>query len=285
MTQAAARPGEALAIPTYNTLVLERDKQTLHIWLNRPDARNAWTAEMHHEFDRALDFAEDDPATKVVVVRGKGKIYSAGHDLKEVSGGYATEGKPGGWDPHEVPHVNRAWYLTKPIIAGVHGYVGPIAWHITSHFDFVLAVKGTRFSFEQARMGGGGPGGTPLTFHFPPMVWKKLLMFGGWMDAEQALDLNFVARVVEDEGELDRELRRWAEQIALVPAKQLRAAKVGIHRQYELMGLANMELVQNRESGHGSPEDMKWFSTVMEKGLKEALKERDAQFDQEVSRV
>jgi enoyl-CoA hydratase/carnithine racemase len=269
----------------WNTLLTERDGDVLHVWLNRPDARNAWTAEMHHEFDRVLDEAEDDAGVKVVTLRGKGKIFSAGHDLKEVAGGYSSTGRPGGWDPHEVPHIRRPWYFSKPLIAGVHGYVGPIAFAMLTCCDFILAVEGTRFSFEQARMGGGAPGASPQVFHFRPGVWKKLLMMGGWMDAAQARDLHFVARLLADEPALDAELQRWAAQLALVPTKQLRAAKVGIHRQYELMGLAQMGLVQNRESGHGSPEDMKWFSTVMEKGLKEALKERDAQFDQEVSRV
>jgi enoyl-CoA hydratase/carnithine racemase len=269
----------------WETIVTEKEGPIYHLWLNRPDARNAWTAKMHWEVDRALDEAEDDPEVKVVTLRGKGKLFSAGHDLKEVAGGYATRGEPGGIDPHRVPAMERAWYFPKPIIAGVHGYVGPIAWNFLAHLDVVLAVEGTRFSLEQARMGGGAPGGTPLVLHFPPNVWKKLLMAGGWMDAQQAKEFHFVARVVADEEALDREVRHWANQAALVPAQQLRAAKLGIHRQYDLMGLANMALVQNRESGHGSPEDMKWFTTVMDKGLKEALKERDAQFDQEVSRV
>jgi enoyl-CoA hydratase/carnithine racemase len=269
----------------YNTLITEKDGAVMNVWLNRPDARNAWTWEMHQEFDRCLDEAEDDEQVKVVTLRGKGSIFSAGHDLKEVAGGYATTGEPGGIPRHRLPTLERAWYFTKPVVAGVHGYVGPIAWVILSNLDFIIAVRGTRFSFEQARMGGGAPGGTPLVFHFPPNVWKKLLMAGGWMSAEQAHDLYFVSRVVDDMDALDDEVARWAQQLALVPAKQLRAAKIGIHRQFELMGIANMAAVQNRESGHGSAEDMKWFAEVEEKGLREALKSRDAGFDQHVSQI
>jgi 2-(1,2-epoxy-1,2-dihydrophenyl)acetyl-CoA isomerase len=268
----------------YETILAEKDGQILSVWLNRPEARNAWNALMHHEWDRVLDEAADDDDVKCVVLRGKGKIFSAGHDLKEVASGYATKGIAGGWDPHRTPQLNHAWYFTKPIVAGVHGYVGPIAMAQLSNVDFVIAAEDTRFSFEQARMGGGSPGGEPLVFQFPMRVWKQLLMLGGWMDAWQARRYDFVQRVVPED-ELDAEVMRWARQVCKVPLRQLQAAKSGIHRQFELMGLANMEAVQSRMSGHGSPEDMEWFQSVMDVGLKAALSSRDAEFDETISCV
>lgn len=268
----------------FETLLVNVDGPICEVTLNRPEVRNAWNALMHHEFDRMLDEAADDDDVKVVTVRGAGEVFSAGHDLKEVASGYASVGKPGGWDPHRVPQLPRAWYFHKPIIAGVHQYVGPVAMHALGTFDFVIAAEGTRFSFEQTRMGGGGNGGTTMVFHFPMRVWKKLYMMGGWMDAEQAREFHFVQRVVKRE-ELDAEVRRWAEEICRVAQRQVQTAKEGIHRQYELMGLGNMELVQNRNSGHGSKPDMEWFQKVMDVGLKAALAERDGGFDQDLARI
>jgi len=268
----------------YETLLVKVDGPICEVTLNRPESRNAWNAQMHKDYDELLNEASDDDSINVVTIRGAGKVFSAGHDLKEVASGYATEGKPGGWDPHRVPQLPRAWYFHKPIIAGVHGYVGPVAMHMLGVVDFVIAAEGTRFSFEQTRMGGGGNGGTTMVFHFPMRVWKKLYMMGGWLDADQAHELHFVQRVVKRE-EVDAEVRRWAEEICKVAQRQVRTAKEGIHRQFELMGLGNMELVQNRNSGHGSKPDMEWFQKVLDQGLKKSLADRDGHFDQNVAKI
>lgn len=268
----------------FETLLVKREGPIVNITINRPEARNAFTFKMKEEFDEIFDATDEDDEVRVLTVVGSGEIFSAGHDLKEVAEGYATTGEPSGWKKVKGNFVNRMWYYPKPIIVGVHGYVGPIAQDFVSHCDFVIAAENTRFSFEQARMGGGSPGATPLVFHFPIRVWKKLLMTGGWYTAEQAEKWDFVQRVVPRE-EVENEVRHWAEQISKVPLKQVMAAKTGIHRQYELMGLVNMAGVQNRESGHGSPEDMVFFKTVLEKGLKEAVKGRDSDFDETFSQI
>ena len=268
----------------FETLLVKVDGPVCEVVLNRPQARNAWNAQMHQDFDEVLNEATDDSAIKVMTLRGAGKIFSAGHDLKEVAQGYSTIGKPSGWDPHRSPQLHRAWYFHKPIIAGVHEYVGPVANTTLACCDFVIAAEGTRFSYEQTRRGGGNIVTSPMPLLLPMRVWKKLYMMGGWMDAQQALSLHLVQRVVPRD-QLDAEVRRWADQIALIPTRQVQVAKEGIHRQYELMGLANMALVQNQISGHGSAEDMGWFQEVIDKGLKAALKERDAEFDQDVAKI
>src|SRR5665213_352849 len=88
----------------FQTLEVKKDGGVLNVWLNRPERRNAWNARMHEEMEEmVVRYAEDDPEVKVIVVRGRGKIFSAGHDLIEVAAGYSSVGKPGGWDPHRRP--------------------------------------------------------------------------------------------------------------------------------------------------------------------------------------
>ncbi len=273
-----------LAELKFETMEVSKRGNILDVWLNRPDNRNAWNARMHHEMEEmVVNYAEDDPDIKVILVRGRGPVFSAGHDLYEVAAGYASVGKPGGWDPHRRPGPTGTWYCSKPILCGVHKFVGPIAWTFLCEADFVIASDDTRFSLEQARMGGGSAGGSPRHFHFPPKVVKKLIMMGGWMSAEQALDFGFVSRVVPRD-KLDEEVEKWAHEICKIPLKQLQAAKVNVHRQWEAMGYLT-SFMQSRADGHGSPEDMEWFKKVMSEGLVSALKERDTPFDQSVSRV
>jgi len=268
----------------FETMQVSKKGNILEVWLDRPARRNAWNARMHHEMEEmVVNYAEDDPEVKVIVVRGRGPVFSAGHDLYEVAAGYASVGKPGGWDPHRRPGPTGVWYCSKPILVGVHKFVGPIAWAFLGDADFVIATDDTRFSLEQARMGGGSAGGTSRHFHLPPKVWKKLIMMGGWMSADQALEYGFVSRVVTRD-KLDEEVEKWATEICKVPLKQLQAAKVNVHRQWEAMGFLT-SFMQSRADGHGSEEDMEWFKKVVNEGLVNALKERDTPFDQSVSRV
>lgn len=268
----------------YHSLIVKHEGPVLEVLLNRPEARNAVTLEMHDAIDEVLGDAAGDPEVKVVTFRGLGKMFSAGHDLKQVADWFTT---PGGGEKlaqmGRVPRsLEKAWYFNKPIVAGVHGYVGPIAWIILAHFDFIIAGKGTRFSFEQTRMGAGLPL-SPLVLRLPMAVYKKLAMMGGWLDAETAHRLDFVQRVVPED-QVPAETRRWADELARIPLKQLESMKRIIHRQYELMGLLSM-VEPFGGGGHGAEEDQVFFNTLKEKGMRAALKFRDETFDQEVAKV
>lgn len=268
----------------YKTILANQDGPVLELTLNRPDARNAITFAMEDELEKILNTAADDDSVRVVTLRGAGKVFSAGHDLKEVAEGYIKDARPSGVDPHRIPCLRPWWYFPKPLIAGVHEFVGPIAQDLVAHCDFVIAAEGTRFSFEQARMGSGNIYWSPLVFMFPMRVYKKLMMMGGWYSAEQALKWDFVQRVVP-RAELDRTVRAWANEIALVPPSQTRTGKLNIHRQYELMGLVNMAIVQNAHSGHGDTVDREFFRKVLEEGLKKALAFRQTGADESITQV
>jgi enoyl-CoA hydratase/carnithine racemase len=240
---------------------------------------------MDDELDKILAVAADDERVRVVTLRGAGKIFSAGHDLRDVAEGHLTVGHPIGMDPHRVPQLRGMWYFPKPIIAGVHEYVGPIAQDILAYCDFIIATEGTRFSFEQARQNGGLVYWSPLVFQFPMRVWKKLAMTGGWYTAEQAHKWDVVQRVVSSREELDQTVRAWADEIALVPPEQTKAARLGIHRQYELMGLANMALVQNNFSGHGGEIDREFFQMVLDQGVAKAVRFRESNSDSSITQI
>lgn len=264
--------------------LVKLDGPVLELTINRPEQRNAITFAMEAELEKLLNKAADDNAVRVVTLRGAGKVFSAGHDLKEVAEGYVKDAFPSGLDPHRVPQLRGMWYFPKPIVAGVHEFVGPIAQDILAHCDFVIATERTKFSFEQARMGSGIIHWSPLVFMFPMRVYKKLMMIGGWYTAEQALKWDFVQRVVPRD-QLDKEVRAWADELALVPPEQTKAARIGIHRQYELMGLAAMALTQNAYSGHGAEVDREFFRKVLEQGVGKAVRFRQIGSNDAVTQV
>jgi enoyl-CoA hydratase/carnithine racemase len=269
----------------YKYITVEKKAPVLEVWLNRPEARNALNHPLEVEWHKALDIADDDPEIKVVTLRGKGPVFSAGHDLKEVAAGYATVGEPSGIPKRRIPTLNRAWYCRKTLIAGVHGYVGPAAQRLLAPFDFVIATEDTRFSFEQARMGSGDPGGNILAFLLPLRVIKHYWLLGGWMDAQTARQLFYVQRVVRDTDELATEVGKFAKSAAGLTVEQIARYKEGIHRQVEIQGLLGVIGIGNHYTGHGSAPDKEFFTLIQEKGMKEALRFRQGEVDANVTKV
>jgi enoyl-CoA hydratase/carnithine racemase len=82
----------------------------LDVRINRPEARNAITFAMEGELADLLNIAADDDSVRVVTLQGEGKIFSAGHDLKEVASRFANDGHPAGADRHEAPQLRDLWY-------------------------------------------------------------------------------------------------------------------------------------------------------------------------------
>lgn len=276
--------GDSVQHSKYNTLLVEQRGPVLEVAFNRPDQRNALSFELISEFNGLLESVEEDDSVRVVTLRGEGKVFSSGADLKEVAPWFSTdEGLAKMRAARRVPTFERAWYCGKPLIAGVHGFVGPRALVLLSCFDFVIAADNVRFSFEQSRSGGGLPH-SALPFQIPMRAYLKLAMMGGWFDARTAHKWDFVQRVVEV-GQLEDETRRWAEEISKVPAKQVQTMKRLIHTQYEDFGLANVLKPVSSVGGHGSEEDKRYFRKMIDEGLGAALKTRDGKFDEAISQI
>jgi enoyl-CoA hydratase/carnithine racemase len=271
----------------FNTLSTSLEDGVLELVLNRPEARNAMNHEMERELAIALDRSEIDPEVAAVIVRGEGEIFSAGHDLKEQFGGqpFTEEHFPEA-SPSIAPTLPRAWHFRKPLISGVHGYVGPAAIGLVCCSDFIIAATGTRFGCEMFRGAGSRPGmeWLPLYVQLPMRVVEKLFLLGGWMDAEQALQFQFVQRVVPGD-DLVKETRRWAEQAALIPSESFGHAKDQIRRAYELLGLAAIPASLSRLRPPADARRMDFGKVLEEQGLRQAVQVRDEKFDEEVARV
>src|ERR1700679_2180803 len=69
-------------VPTFENVKIERDSCVTSIILNRPEKRNAMSPQLHMDMCDALDWAETDDETKVVIITGAGGNFCAGQDLK-----------------------------------------------------------------------------------------------------------------------------------------------------------------------------------------------------------
>src|SRR4051795_11069217 len=172
----------------------ERRDHIALLTLNRPEARNAINPEVSQTMARFLDEIETDPELRTVVVTGRGEVFSAGADLKGVASGGANDiarGKGGfaGLVTRDFP---------KPIIAAVNGPALAGGFEIVLSCDLVVAADSARFGIPEVKRGlmAAAGGLIRLPKRVPLAIALELAMTGDSVDAERALQLGLVNRVV-----------------------------------------------------------------------------------------
>jgi 2-(1,2-epoxy-1,2-dihydrophenyl)acetyl-CoA isomerase len=202
------------------------------VTLNRPHRLNAITEDLVLGLVGALRTAATDQA-RVVILRGAGTSFCAGHDLRERHEPYDRE------RANELQNVTRAVRdLTAPVIAAVHGYAIGGGFEFALASDVVIAADSAQFQSPEVDVGLGATGGATglLPRLVGPIRAKRLMLLGDRITAQEAYDLGLVTTVVaghqfEDyvEDLVDRLLGKPAE--ALTMAK--RAIDVGLQASLE----------------------------------------------------
>ncbi len=172
--------------------------------LNRPDARNAISPEVSQTMAAHLDAIEADPALRIVVITGRGEVFSAGADLKVVAQGKANDiakGKGGfaGIVTRDFP---------KPMIAAVNGPALAGGFEIVLSCDLVVAADTARFGIPETKRGlmAAAGGLIRLPKRVPLAIALELAMTGDPIDAQRALQLGLVNRVVPGAQVMDEAL-------------------------------------------------------------------------------
>jgi enoyl-CoA hydratase len=187
-------------------VVLYRDMGPVaEIMLNRPAVLNAINGAMHRGILAALDRAAGDDAIRVVVLRGSGRAFSAGGDLKAVAAGEDVG--------HPLVLGRAIWDLPKPVIAAVHGYCLGQACELAGVCDLTVAATSARFGEVEVNHGWGPP--LPV--------------------APFALQIGLVNRVVTDAG-LDAEVASIADRIAGLKPEAVAGNKKLVNSRYERAG-------------------------------------------------
>lgn len=204
---------------------------------------NPITPAMHREMHAALQDFLADPELRVGILTGAGeRAFSAGDDIKSESpssGDPATDllGAMGaadtpGWDPADaVLRLER----TKPIVGAVRGWcLGRGLFYLLRLTDVRVCAPDAKFGLPEIAYGMGGIAGTMrLSRHLPQAVAWELALTGDPIDAEEALRVHLVNRVVPADELLD-EARRLAGRIARHPALAVRTEMEALRRADEL---------------------------------------------------
>jgi len=223
------------------------------ISLNRPEYRNAQNSAMTYALDAAFHRAAMDDGVAVIVLRGNGKHFSAGHDIgspgRDVDVSYPRVtmwpdhiGKPGiesrlNRESEVYVEIVRRWReIPKPTIAAVQGACVAGGLMLAWACDLLVAADDAFFSDPVLRMGAPGVEFFAHPWQMGPRFAKEFLFLGERVDAQRARELGMVNRVVAS-AELDSTVMAMAETIATMPRMALILAKKAVNFAEDAMGL------------------------------------------------
>jgi enoyl-CoA hydratase len=270
-----------------SVLLTENLGPVRRLTLNRPDVLNALSTELVEALWSALGEASGDPSVRVVVIRGAGRAFCAGYDLKEEAEEERTRGGPkdlAAWREELARDVHRMLELfdhPTPVIAQVHGYCLAGGCDLMMMCDLAVASEDAMFGEPEIRFGSG-----VVTMVMPWLIGarkaKELLLTGeDRIGADEALRIGLVNRVVPRD-RLDEETLDLARQIAVIDPVAVSMTKRSINRSLEVAGfrealLANVDIDAIIESAE-VPERREFNRIRGDRGLKEALRWRDERF-------
>lgn len=265
----------------YETILYETDGPLARITLNRPERLNAITLRMPDELERAVGEANANPQVRVIVLRGAGRAFCAGFDLEP---GLFTG--PVQWDPVAdysimttlVAKFMSLWYSRKPTIAQVHGWCVAGGTDMVLCSDLIVSAEDAQIGYPPARV-WGSPTTAMWVYRLGPEWAKRLLLTGDPVDGRTAERIGLIHKAVPA-ADLEREVEALARRIAQIPVSQLVSMKLLVNQAYENMGLRTTQLLGAILDGlmRHTPEGLAWRRLIDEKGIREALRQRDAPF-------
>jgi 2-(1,2-epoxy-1,2-dihydrophenyl)acetyl-CoA isomerase len=190
----------------YETVNVHRDGAAATIELNRPETLNAWNAQLGHDLLAAVTAVAEDEGVRAVVITGAGRAFSAGADLRDLSGREerTPEGVP---DVRRVlteryhPIITTIRTMPKPVLAAVNGPAVGIGLSLALASDLVIAAESAYLLLAFVNIGLVPDGGSSL--FVPTRVGfaraTEMAMLGERVGAAQALDWGLVNRVVPDD--------------------------------------------------------------------------------------
>ncbi len=181
------------------TILAECADGVLEVALNRPDSLNAINHELVVGLSEQLDIAAGDESVRAVLLRGEGKGFCAGGDIRMFSRTLETDGGI----PKSLPDglhvmIEKIRKLPKPIVACVHGTAAGAGFSLMLSCDLVIAADTARFNLAYTAIGAAPDGSS--SYFLPRHVGMKkateMFMAPRSMKAEEALELGLINRIV-----------------------------------------------------------------------------------------
>lgn len=234
----------------YSTIAIEKRGDADWLTLNRPDALNSISSEMVAELNDYFGKLYHDRSVRVVVMRGAGRGFCAGLDIKERSeergeipfgGGFGFQG----WLADVYIKMRRC---PQPIVSLIHGPAcgGGFAFALAS--DIRIAGESARMNAAFIKLGLSSCD-MGVSYFLPRIVGagiaSELMLTGRFIHAQRALAVGLVSEVVPDD-QLEKAGESWVEDLLAASPMGLRMTKEGINVSVDGSSLEHVMALENR---------------------------------------
>ncbi len=225
----------------YDTLLISQTGGVLTISLNRPEVLNAVGAGMEPELAAALTAASSDKSVRAIIIKGEGRAFCAGGDVKTMGGAAQAE------LPSELalkpltslPLFEALAQVRQPMVAAVHGYAMGLGATIALFCDVVVATDDAVFADSHVSVGlVAGDGGAVLWPLMLPMGKARYyLLTGDRLSGREAADAGMILKAVAA-SDLETEVAAIAERLASGPPLAVQGTRAILNKIIrERMGL------------------------------------------------
>ncbi len=274
---------------TYSYIQYEASDGIGRVVLDRPEKLNALSQDLQDELIDCVLRADDDPDVRVMTLRANGRAFSSGYDITPPVNQTPEDAERARerrenirWDMHRMKQTPNRWAtllnLSKPIIAGVHGYCLAGGTDLALHCDIVVAADDAQIGFPAVRSMGGPP--THMwTYMVGPQWAKWFLLTGESVSGQKAAELGLVLKSVPRD-DLAVEVEALAATMAKIPWELLAANKGIVNKAMELMGRNTLQYLAAEADAiaHQAPIVKEFNQRAREEGIKSALDWRDRPF-------
>jgi len=198
------------------------------VTLNNPKVLNALGVEISRELSRVLGELEADPEVRVIVIRGAGRAFSSGGNLRDMRQSFDQD--PDAYMDELTREVygavDRLLKTDKPVIAQVHGVAYGAAFNLVMACDLAVAARDAVFceSFTKLGLIPGGFATVLLPAMAGPKRAAELCLTAREVGAEEAYAMGLINMVVEPE-KLEEETMKLARRVAKAPPLAIRETK------------------------------------------------------------
>jgi len=225
------------------------------IVLNRPDVFNSFNKEMALELQKALDKCHSNNDVRCIVLKGNGKAFCAGQDLKEVTD---PDGPPltSIVRDHYNPIIEKIRHVNKPVVAAVNGVAAGAGANIALACDIVLAKESASFIQAFSKIGlipdSGG------TFFLPRLIGfqraSALMMLGDKVGAKEAERIGMIYKAIPDE-DFENGVSEIAEKLSKMPTVGLAYTKKALNKSMHNDLSAQLTLEEQLQTKAGRTSD------------------------------
>ncbi len=196
----------------YRNLKFEKNKNIGTLILNRPAKRNALSLELLKEMTQLLDTLKSQRGIKVIIIKGAGKVFSAGHDISQLVG----------QDVHSYKNIfetclevmEKIHLLPQPVIAQVHGIATAAGCQLVAACDLAIAEEGALFGTPGVKIGlFCTTPAVPLVRAIGRKRALEMLFTGRMITAQEAERYGLINKVVPM-NQLEKETKTLAQKIA-----------------------------------------------------------------------